>query len=251
MTSTPRAALDPSSPLRPMPGTGMGSRLVIGSGSGVDHLDPFVALIHDDVPPHAFFPTHPHRGVEILTYGISGALAHEDTLGNAGTVVAGGVERNLFGRGFAHSEQPVGGVPYRGFQLFILLSPADREMAPDWQLLAPDEVPEVTGEGTRVRVIAGTHDGTTSPVTLRNPTQYLDVHLDPGCGTMLDVPAGLQGLAYVVAGTGIIGTPPVVAGPHQRLVLGAGDVVHARADDASDAPFRFVVIAGRPITGPA
>ena len=86
-----RAITAVSAPLRPMSGTGMNSRLVIGQGSGVDHVDPFIAMMHDDVPPHVMFPTHPHRGVEIITYGIGGALYHEDTLGNAGTVVAGGV----------------------------------------------------------------------------------------------------------------------------------------------------------------
>src|SRR4029079_17549559 len=121
-TGTARAIQSVSPPLKPMPGSDMGSRLVLGQGSGVDALNPFIALMHDDVPHWVMFPMHQHRGVEIITYGVGGALHHEDSLGNAGPVVAGGVERNLFGRGFLHSEAPVGDEHYLGFQLFILLS---------------------------------------------------------------------------------------------------------------------------------
>ncbi len=235
----------------------MGSRLVLGQGSGQDALDPFLALMHDDVPPHAMFPTHPHRGVEIITYGVGGALYHEDTLGNSGPVVAGGVERNLFGRGFAHSEQPVGGEHYLGFQLFILLSPEDREIEPSFQLLAPEDVPEVTADGINVRVIAGEYGGKHSPLVLRNPTLYLDVTLQPSATATLPVPADYQGLVYVLSGSGQFGAPAQHAGANQRLVLGAttnadtadsgGTTLRVQADQGADTPLRFVLISGRPI----
>jgi redox-sensitive bicupin YhaK (pirin superfamily) len=249
-----------SPPLRPM-GGGMDGRLVIGQGSGLDALDPFPALMHDDVPPHIMFPLHPHRGVEIISYCLTGALYHEDTLGNAGTLVPGGVERNLFGRGFEHSERPLGDEHYRGFQLFIALSPADRQLAPSWQVLAPSEVPEVTRDGVTVRVIAGEYRGTHSPLVLRNPTLYLDVQLAPGRSVTLPLPADYAGIAYVLSGQGRFGTPAVEAGPYQRLVLGEGSDLRVEAAGAEDAeragspaagssagePLRFVLISGRPI----
>ncbi|MGH2350625.1 MAG: pirin family protein, partial [Chloroflexota bacterium] len=217
-----RAIASVSPPLRPLPGSGMGGRLVVGQGSGLDALDPFPALMHDDVPPHVMFPMHQHRGVEIVTYALGGGLRHEDSLGNAATVLAGGVERNLFGRGYLHSEAPVGGEHYLGLQLFILLSPEDRMLQPTFQLLAPDEVPEVQEAGGRVRVVAGEYGGTRSPLRLRNPTLYLDVQLQPGATVALPVPADYHGLVYVLDGTGQFGTPAVGAAANQRLVLGAG-----------------------------
>jgi redox-sensitive bicupin YhaK (pirin superfamily) len=227
----------------------MGSRLVVGQGSGLDALDPFLALMHDDVPPSIMFPMHEHRGVEIVTYALDGALRHEDSLGNVGTVVAGGVERNLFGRGYLHSEAPVGGGPYRGLQLFILLSPADRLREPSFQLLAPHEVPEVAGDGSRIRVIAGANGGQRSPLALRNPTLYLDVNLAPGAGAALPVPPDYQGLAYVLSGAGQFGSPAATAAAHQRLVLGAGETLLVAAAASGAAHLRFVLIAGRPIYG--
>ena len=241
-----RRIADVSPPLRPM-GGGMDGRLVIGQGSGLDVLDPFPALMHDDVPPHVMFPTHPHRGVEIISYCIGGALYHEDTLGTQGTLVPGGVERNLFGRGVAHSEQPVGGEPYRGFQLFIALNDEDRQMEPSWQVLEPDEVPEVTQDGVHVRVIAGEFERTSSPLVLRNPTLYLDVRLSPGKSVTVPVPEEYAGVAYVASGKGQFGTPATEAGANQRLVLGEGRDLRVTADN--DSELRFVLISGRPIFG--
>jgi redox-sensitive bicupin YhaK (pirin superfamily) len=227
----------------------MEGRLVLGQGSGLDALDPFIALMHDDVPQWVHFPMHEHRGVEIVTYALEGALHHEDSLGHQGTVVAGGVERNLFGRGLWHSEAPVGQGHYRGFQLFILLSPADQGQEPSFQLLAPADVPEVAGDGSRVRVVAGEHGGRRSPLALRNPTLYLDVRLTPGAGVALPVPAPYQGLAYVLAGRGRFGTPAAPAGAHQRVALGEGETLRVTAEGEGETPLRFVLITGRPVFG--
>ncbi|HEV2126497.1 MAG TPA: pirin family protein [Chloroflexota bacterium] len=245
-----RAIVSVSAPLRPMPESGMGSRLVIGQGSGLDALDPFPAMMHDDVPPHVMFPMHQHRGVEIVTYALGGALHHEDSLGNEATVVAGGAERNLFGRGYYHSEAPVGGEHYLGFQLFIVLSPEDRDREPTFQLLAPDEVPEVRQNGAHVRVVAGEYAGARSPLDLRNPTQYLDVRLEPGAEVVLPVPAEFNGIVYVLDGQGRFGTPAVEAGPNQRLMLGGGEALRAAAASGGD-PLRFVLVSGKPVDGGA
>ena len=236
-----------SAPLRPMPGSEMGSRLVLGQGSGLNALDPFIALMHDDVPPWVMFPMHPHRGVEIITYGVGGGLYHEDSMGNKGTVVAGGAERNLFGRGYTHSERPVGGEHYVGFQLFVLLSPEDQQLEPTFQLLEPGDIPEVQGDGWLVRVVAGEYGGTQSPMTLRNPTLYLDVRLDPGASVTIPVPAEYQGLAYALSGKGRLGTPAEAIAANQRAVVGNGDELHAAADEDSLEALRFVLITGRPI----
>jgi hypothetical protein len=225
----------------------MGGRLVLGQSSGLDALDPFLALMHDDVPPWVMFPMHQHRGVEIVTYALEGGLHHEDSLGNAGTVVAGGVERNLFGRGFSHSEAPVGQEHYRGLQLFILLSPSDQQREPSFQLLAPEDVPEIAENGNHIRVIAGEYGGQRSLLELRNPTLYLDVELAPGGSVVLPVPPDYAGLAYVLSGQGRFGTPEVPAAANQRLVLGAGTALRVAAEGASSVPLRFVTITGKPL----
>lgn len=75
------------------------------------HYDPanirhglLVACNDSVVRPGAGFATHPHRGLDIVTWVVSGELAHSDDLGNAGVAGAGVVQRLSAGSGVRHSE---------------------------------------------------------------------------------------------------------------------------------------------------
>lgn len=58
----------------------------------------------DRIQPDTGFATHPHRNMEIVTYMLSGELAHEDSMGNGSTIGAGEVQRMSAGTGVRHSE---------------------------------------------------------------------------------------------------------------------------------------------------
>ncbi len=58
----------------------------------------------DVVAPGAGFGTHPHQDMEILTYVLEGALAHEDSMGNRRVLKAGEFQRMTAGTGITHSE---------------------------------------------------------------------------------------------------------------------------------------------------
>ncbi len=62
-------------------------------------------VINDDlVMPAAGFGTHPHRDMEIITYVLSGALEHKDSMGNGRIIRPGEVQYMAAGTGIQHSE---------------------------------------------------------------------------------------------------------------------------------------------------
>lgn len=84
----------------------------------------------DAIAPHTGFPPHPHRDMEIVTYVRSGAITHEDSLGNTGRTGAGDVQVMSAGTGIRHSEFNLEHETTTLFQIWI--RPDRRGEAPGW-----------------------------------------------------------------------------------------------------------------------
>lgn len=79
-------------------------------------------VINEDwIDPARGFPLHGHRDMEIVTYLLSGAIAHRDSMGNEAVTHAGEAQRMTAGTGIRHSEyNPSQTEHTHSFQIWIL-----------------------------------------------------------------------------------------------------------------------------------
>jgi len=102
----------------------------------------------DHVAPHMGFGTHPHRDMEIITYVLGGQVEHKDSMGNAGIIRPGEVQRMSAGTGVLHSERNGSNQPLHLLQIWIL--PERQGLQPSYEQKA---FPEKERQG-RFRVVA-------------------------------------------------------------------------------------------------
>ena len=238
---------------------GAGVKLIRSIATGtLDHLDPFLLFDHfgskDPADYIKGFPMHPHRGIETVTYMISGHVNHKDSIGNSGSITDGDVQWMTSGRGIMHEEMPQ---PHEdelvGFQLWVNLPARLKMTSPRYQNITSDQIPEIQYEdGVKIRVIAGTVDGVQGPVKeiLAEPT-YLDISIPPNRAFSQSIVRDHAVFAYFFEGEGIVEAGDDAASkpiPHPRLIVfGNGDRVTVRA---ADPGLRFLLVSGKPLNEP-
>jgi redox-sensitive bicupin YhaK (pirin superfamily) len=219
----------------------------------VPKFDPFLML--DDFGSNdpddylAGFPWHPHRGIETVTYMLSGEVDHCDSIGNSGVIGSGDVQWMTAGSGIIHQEMPRRArARMRGFQLWVNLPRRDKMMTPRYRDVKRADIPEVRpAPGVRVRVVSGTVAGVRGPVQdIVVDPEYLDVSIAPGVEFRHAFPRDDRVFAYVVDGDSRFGGGKAV-GPGHVVLFGAGDEV---AIAAGDSGVRLLLVSGRPLNEP-
>lgn len=93
------------------------------------HFGALRVLNDDFIAGGGMFPTHPHDNMEIITIPFTGALAHRDSTGGAGTIEAGDVQIMSAGSGITHSEANASATdPVTLFQIWLF--PKVKNIAP-------------------------------------------------------------------------------------------------------------------------
>jgi redox-sensitive bicupin YhaK (pirin superfamily) len=144
--------------------------------SFADHYDPqnlnhgLLRVLNDDViAPGRGFGPHPHRDMEIVTWVLEGALAHEDSAGHRGVIRPGDAQRMSAGRGIVHSEVNASATePVRLVQMWVL--PAQQGIAPGYEQKALGDRFEAGG-----LVVVASGQGHPGAVRLHQPGAVLRV----------------------------------------------------------------------------
>jgi len=183
-----------------------------------EFLKPFVFLDlfgFDVTGGHKGFGLHPHSGIATLTWLMEGDTLYEDTTGEQGTLLGGGVEWMRAGNGVWHTGAPAPGVErVRGFQLWVAL-PASEENAPAQSMyLAPSQVPK---EGP-ARVLLERYGAAQSAIAAPASMNYLAVELKDGERWRYTPPAG-HTVGWVAVNAGGLEAGDDTGGP-----IGAGEL---------------------------
>jgi redox-sensitive bicupin YhaK (pirin superfamily) len=148
----------------------------------------------DRIAPGQGFGTHGHRDMEIISYVMSGSLAHKDNMGNGTAILPGDVQRMSAGRGVMHSEynrEPQGQTHF----LQIWIEPNVTGIDPGYEQKSFDEAAKrgrlclvASPDGAQgsvtvhadARLHAGLFDGTEEARLALDPARKTYVHLIRG-----------------------------------------------------------------------
>ncbi len=230
-------------------GAGVKLKRVFGYNE-VPLFDPFLLLDHfgSENPDDYMrgFPWHPHRGIETVTYMLSGEVEHGDSIGNRGLIGSGDIQWMTAGSGIIHQEMPrkYDGL-MQGFQLWVNL-PAKKKMAtPKYRGINKDQIPKVKEEGVEVKLIAGTIDDTEGAVKdLAIKVEYFDVRLAAGKMFEHKTERNCNVFAYTIEGAGY--TDSITIEKQHCVLFGEGDNVRITAKNG----LRFLFVSGKPLNEP-
>jgi len=190
---------------------------------------------------------HPHIGLSTLSYLVEGQMIHRDSEGYVQSIRPGEVNVMTAGSGIVHSERSsdddrAGGSRLQGFQSWIALPSRYEETAPTFQHVGALDVPQIEAEGVRVRLLAGSLFGMTSPTNTYSDLFNAEVVLEAGARLQISA-EHIERAVYVVTG-GIEIEGERAVGPERLLVFKPGEEIVVRALGFT----RLMLLGGEPLS---
>lgn len=148
----------------------------------------------DRVAPGRGFGTHGHRDMEIVTYVLSGALEHKDSMGNGEILRPGEFQRMTAGSGIEHSEfNPSATEPVHLYQIWLF--PEQKGLTPTYEQKAfpPAE------QQNRLRLVAAP-DGSEGALSIRQDARIYLATLEPGAAVAHELAEGRHAWLQVLRG---------------------------------------------------
>ena len=188
------------------------------------HFGALRVINEDRVAPGKGFGTHPHRDMEIVTYIISGAIEHKDSMGNGTIIKAGEVQRMTAGTGVLHSEfNPSDDAELHLLQIWFI--PEQNNLEPGYeQTLFTRE-----SKLNQLRLV-GSRDGREGSVTIHQDVDLYASVLEAGRSVSLDKVADRRIFVQVISGELTVNGETIRAGDGLRILGEDSIAVDAKAD---------------------
>ena len=165
----------------------------------------------DRVAPGQGFGTHGHRDMEIVTYILSGALEHKDSLGHGGVIRRGEVQRMSAGQGIRHSEfNPLADQETHLLQIWIEPAQLGTQASYEQQALP------VEAMRGRWRLVASP-DGADGSTTIGQDARLWASVLVPGEPIEYRLTAGRLAYVQVISGQLSVNGQPLAAGDGAKI----------------------------------
>jgi redox-sensitive bicupin YhaK (pirin superfamily) len=211
------------------------------------------------------FPRHPHRGFETVTIVREGLLDHSDSLGATARYGEGDVQWLTAGGGILHAEMfPLLAEgrpnPLELFQIWVNLPSASKMVEAHFSMLWKPAIPtrvvqDGAGRSTRVTLVAGSYDGTDSPVAPPRSWASEDgshvaiwnLKMEPGARFTLPAgPDSVNRSLYFFEGSGLSVGGRTIPSYHHVAVHPGSDLALTAGDDVAE----LLMLQGEPIGEP-
>jgi redox-sensitive bicupin YhaK (pirin superfamily) len=150
----------------------------------------------DTIQPKTGFPPHPHSDMEIITYVRTGAITHQDSMGNRGRTEAGDVQVMSAGSGVTHAEYNLEDGETTLYQIWIL--PKERGGEPFW---GAAKFPKADRAGALVTLASGFEsDRAAGALPIRQDARVLAATLEPGQTVSYPIEKGRHAYLAVAKG---------------------------------------------------
>ena len=233
---------------------GAGVKLVrVISLPDVKEFDPFLMLdAFDSRDPDDYtkgFPWHPHRGIETVTYLISGDIEHMDSLGNKGSILDGCCQWMTAGSGILHQEMPKSSNRMLGVQLWLNLPRKYKMTSPKYRDIRANMIPKIEEDECSIRVISGNYKG--NPGAMQGDyveMLFLDVDMKAGAQWEVETKIDTTLFIYIVEGEGSFEDSNDQLIPSRSAVIfNDGEKLIARATGSG---LRFLLFSGAKLKEP-
>jgi redox-sensitive bicupin YhaK (pirin superfamily) len=180
----------------------------------------------DEIAAKSGFPPHPHRDMEIVTYVRSGAISHQDSMGNKGRTGAGDVQVMSAGTGVRHAEYNLEDERTTLFQIWVLTDVPGAE--PGW---GAAKFPKADRSGRFVTLASG-FAGDEGALRINSAARVMGATLAAGEKAQLEVDPARH--VYLVATEGAIEVNGVRAEPRDGVAITGESRVEVRALDRAE-----------------